>query len=461
MRPENLLRGILIFFLILLPALPLNAQVQESGSGEPTGEKGGGVLDGILKAVGGAAKESLEKEIEEFSGTYEGRIGEVELLERRGNAIALKITYEEVKREDGVHVKGEVLRWGEALDGFSSTRSPIQDEKGTVHLKLGWTPEDTDSGWDVTPETVTSDQIRLSLVRETHPYRPFGSLVYDFQKTWTDSDEIEVLEEGQSPNESGQTAQTGDDASEAAIELAEDESRAQAENSADAPASGAGLIRPGMQLKPVKTKPPGQASLQTPSSLSQSDEKPTAAAAVKKIPPVSAYNFYEHADKARWKSATGQLPFPGAANDARGFAKTLQNGEIYPGNKAVNLLQTHPQWVNGGWIQGRFPKMRLDNNVTFKATGALLKGAENSDGVIMSVFVIDEAGEPRQVLRERITRRRYTPLEADLSRWAGKAVHLVLRVHTNRTSAQDWAVWVNPKLVQKNAMVTPNRLRLN
>ncbi|MBS3731893.1 MAG: hypothetical protein KGY42_03205 [Desulfobacterales bacterium] len=428
--------GILIFLLSLAIAVPLYAQVEDTAPAEQTQGEGGGMLDGIFKAVGKAAQDSLEEGIEEFVGNYEGRIGEVKLLERRGNEIVLEVEYEKVKRRDGVSVQGGVMRWGEPLDGFSSTISPVQGKKGTVTLRIGRDQQAANDEWGSAAEAVKSDQIHLYLVRETNPERPFGSLVYDFPKTWTDSSEIETP---------AQNMEAEAD-SEETIELAAGETSEES----DTVGAGAAVIRPGTTLKPLQTAT-AEKSAPRPASEAGGLTREVAVAAEKAEirHAVSEYNFFARAGKAQWKSNAGPLPFPGSDNDRRGFARTLKNGVICPNNKAANLLQTHPQWEVGGWIQGRFPLMRLDRNVSFKSTGALLKDAETSDGVVMSVFVLEQGKNARRVLRKHITNRGYTPLEADLSAWAGKPVNIVLRVSAGRTSAQDWAVWVNPKLVKQ------------
>lgn len=429
-------QGILFFLLSLAIAAPLHAQVEDTSPAEQTQGEGGGMLDGIFKAVGKAAQESMEEGIEEFVGNYEGRIGEVKLLERRGNEIVLEVEYEKVKRKDGVSVQGEVMRWSEPLDGFSSTISPVQGKKGTVTLRIGRDPQAANDEWGMAAEAVRSDQIHLYLVRETNPERPFGSLVYDFPKTWTDSSEIETP---------AQNMEAEAD-SEETIELAAGETTEES----DTAGSGAAVIRPGTTLKPLQTATVDK-SAPRPASEARGVTREVSVAAQKAEirHAVSEYNFFTQAGKAQWKSNAGPLPFPGPDSDRRGFARTLGSGVICPNNNAANLLQTHPQWKVGGWIQGRFPLMRLDKNVTFKATGALLKGAEASDGVVMSVFVREQGKNARRVLRKHITNREYTPLKADLSAWAGKPVNIVLRVSAGRTSAQDWAVWVNPKLVKQ------------
>ena len=427
--------------LLVMIVMPVSAQVEESQeeniSGEETGDQGGGFMDTLFKAIGGAAEESLEEGIEELAGTYKGRIVEVSLLERRGNAIVLQVKYKDIKRDDGVYVQGEILKWGEPLEGFSSTLSSVQGRKGSVNLTIGWQGGDT-SGWDLpSEEGETSDQIRLSLVRETNPERPFGILVYDLNKTWTNSSEPEVLED----------AVAAEDDSSDAIELAEGETP---EGSQSAPSLT--LTKP-MLLHPVATGSAATAQPAPPTAnrTSRTPAAPAAGMAIATRPMtlmVTNYNLYENAKRAQWRSAKGILPYPGSPNDNRGFVRTLSESTICPNNKAMNLLQTHPQWVNNGWIEGRYPEMTLGKNVKFKAVGAMLKGANSSDGVKMEVTVLDN-GRHNRVVRKRVDCKGYTHFEADLSKWAGKTVQILLRVKAGKTSTQDWAVWVNPRLESK------------
>ena len=432
-----------VLLISLMGIMPLSAQVEEK-----TGEQGGGFMDTLKKALEDATQESLQEGIEEFIGTYKGRIGEVKLLERRGNSVVLEVKYEGVKHKDGVYVQGEVLNWGEPLDGFRSTLSPLRDKSGSVILTIGRQQQDA-SGWGSTSEEVMSDQIMLSLVRETNPERPFGSLVYDFPKTWTSSGDVEIPEETTTAG----AAETGD-----GIELAEGET---AEGTQPASPGGktvkpsvvltpaGGVLKP-VQMTPVQASSPNGTSPRKPSlgatsPASGSTHKP----AIKPLAQgVAQYNFFANAHKAQWKNSSARLPFPGAANDKRGFVRGLKEGMICPKNKAINLLQTHPQWVNGGTIEGRYPAMILGKNVKFKSVGALLKGANGSDGVIMSVSVLYK-GKLKRVLRKRVNCSAYTSLEADLSSWAGKKIQIVLHVSAGKTSTQDWAVWVNPRLDDK------------
>ena len=330
------------------------------------------------------------------------------------------------------------MHWGEPLEGFKSTLSPLKDKSGTVVLTIGWQGQ-ADSDWGISSDEETSDQIRLSLVRETNPERPFGELVYDFTKTWTNSSDIEVSEE--------------DTKTEDAIELAEGET---AESNKPAILKPILPIKPGTVLKPsqVITDKPSASSLATAQDNTTSNGtnapkvfpmKPI----VKKLEkPNTIYDLYKNANLATWKSSAGDINFPGSPEDRQGFVRTIPTGKICPDNKANKLLETHPQWIDGGTIEGRYPMMVLGNNFKFKATGAMLKGAANSDGVIMTVGILYK-NKIHRVMRKRIDCKSYEDLEVDLSSWAGKVIQIVLQVRTGKTSKQDWAVWVYPRLTNQ------------
>ncbi|MBN2419511.1 MAG: hypothetical protein JXL81_09025 [Deltaproteobacteria bacterium] len=440
-----------LFLLLFLFTISASAQVEEAipeedAQAEEQGESGsGGVMDTLFKALGNAAQDSLKEGIDDFIGTYKGHIGEVKFLERRGNAVVLEVKYEGVKRKDGVYVQGEILQWGEPLDGFKSTLSPLKGKSGSVVLTIGW-EDQADSDWGISSEEqVTSDQIRLSLVRETNPERPFGELVYDLAKTWTDSSEIEVPEVAGS-------------ATDGAIELAEGETAETTQTVKPGIAAirpGGITIQKGAVLKPsqvVTAKPSPATSSSTQKTEIPAKKSPYAASAITPVlklnKPGTIYDMYKNAASASWKSSAGKLNFPGSTGDKQGFVLTMANGTICPNNKAKNLLETHPQWVEKGSIKGIYPRMVLGNNFKFKAVGAMLKGAANSDGVIMLVSVLHD-NRIHHIVRKRVNCNAYQDLEADLSSWAGKEIQIILEVGAGKTSTQDWAVWVYPRLTNQ------------
>ena len=401
---------VLILACCLAMATP--ALGQEGGKAEE--QEKGGFLQGVVDVLGGAAKESLEESMDEWVGKYKGRLGEVKLVERRGNAVVLEVSYDKVKRSDGVRVEGQVLSRGFPLEGFSNSLTPVRGRRGRVQLTISRPPAD-DAGWGVTPAEIESDQIELFLVREDHPDRHFGNIVYDLPKTWTSSDAPEPL-----PSQGAE-----------GIQLAQGETlEGSASGSVKRP-----YVRPGTVLVPVATAQPAK------------PPEPKVMPGAPLPVTVQSYDFYAQAGLAYWRSAAGKLPFPGASNDRRGFVRQINRGYLNPGKAAINMLQTHPHWTSGGWIAGLYPSVLLGKNVRFRAVVGFLKGADHSDGATFMVQVY-ENGRYHRVLRRKVAPNKYVQLEGNLAPWAGKKVQIILRVDAGRSSGQDWAVWVKPRLEQ-------------
>lgn len=416
---------------------------------EETAEEGGGLLQSVMDALGSAAKDSLQEQMDEWIGTYKGRLGEVQLVERRGNAVVLDVTYEKVKRSDGVYVQGEVLSNGVPIDGFSNTLTQVSGKRGRVRLTLSRSDASQDE-WGLTSPDVVSDQVKLFLVRENHEDRPFGSIVYDLPKTWTVSSDIEVPE----------PAVAEESAEQPAIELAD-------EGQGSSPPAVSRPVLVGTILKPVAVPSASVATATKPASTGiagatgtiATPASPSTGASVGTVKPVSRvasvavqapvanYDLYSEAAKAQWRSGAGVLPWSGGTGDARGFVRPLAQGKLHTGNAAVQLLQTHPQWVDNGHIAGFYPAVVLAPGVHFKTVIGFLQGAGASDGATFTVQVY-ENGRYQRVFRRTIRSDRYANVDVDLSRWAGKKINLILRVDSGSSSTQDWAVWVKPRLTR-------------
>ncbi|MBU2628595.1 MAG: NPCBM/NEW2 domain-containing protein, partial [Proteobacteria bacterium] len=348
-----------------------------------------------------------------------------------------------IKRSDNVYVQGEVRYFGAPLEGFSNTLNTVSGSQGKVKLAIGWTQKE-DDGWDTAKTEVESDQIRLFLVRQSNPDRPFGEIIYDISKIWTHSDE---------PDDEAMVADND------SIELEDGQT-----NSGSKPLPRV-FVKPGTILKPytpgaiTQTAPPAAAQTTVPQATVQTSPPATVQAAPKVTAPVGVtsikqrpkgvqnYDFYTSARSAKWMSSAGPLSFPGSGNDKKGFVRTLSKGYLNSGNAAVDLLETHPQWKSGGWIDGQYPLMILGDNLHFKSVVGFLKGANLTDGVTFQVYV-KENNQYHRIASNRVSAKKYVSIDADLSRWAGKKVQLVLRVRAGNTSDHDWAVWVKPRLTK-------------
>ena len=363
----------------------------------------------------------LQEGIDDFIGSYKGSLGDVKLIERVGNRIVLEVTYDNIKRSDNVHVQAEVLDFGAPLEGFNNTLNAVSGSRGKVKLAIGWSQKE-DDGWETVSSEVKSDQIRLFLVRESNPDRPFGEIIYDISKTWTNNDE---------PDEESMIADSD------GIELEDGEITP--DNKSDNKPKPDIFVKPGTILKPMTKIEPSKVS---PNIQTTTPAPPTGVR--QRVHVVSSYDFYKNAKSAKWRGSDGALSFPGLGN-TRGFVRLIPKGRLNSGNAAIDMLQTHPTWKSNGWIEGRFPLMVLGNNLRFKSIVGFLQGANRTDGVSFQVY-IKENNKYRRIASTTVTSKKYSTINADLSRWSGKKVEIVLRVRAGKTSDQDWAVWVKPRL---------------
>ena len=161
----------------------------------------------------------------------------------------------------------------------------------------------------------------------------------------------------------------------------------------------------------------------------------------------SVYDFIAHAGEASWSSGAGSLPFPGSDDDSRGFALYRYNWILEDGSKKARVLETHPQWVIGGYIMGTYPKQVIPENARLRVKIGFLHGATHTDGAIFEVKFMDEKQRITTILRHHILYDGKLDLFIeDLSPLAGKRGNFILYVGAGKLSSQDWVAWVEAKI---------------
>lgn len=171
-------------------------------------------------------------------------------------------------------------------------------------------------------------------------------------------------------------------------------------------------------------------------------------AGIQKAADVVVYDFVKKAPEAKWYrfiSQVGELPWNGADNDSRGFARHLTGAVLEDGQTVPLVLQTHPEWKNEGNIIGIYPGVKIPAGATFKATVGFLKGATQSDGVKFFVSMVGSSGGAAVMLAELPARHdgKLDQITVDLSPYAGSTVDFRLSVSAAGRSNQDWAVWTS------------------
>ncbi len=213
--------------------------------------------------------------------------------------------------------------------------------------------------------------------------------------------------------------------------------------------TAAGLVTV-VRKQASNTVPAGQVISQNPAggTVVVTGTQVTITVSSGKLPP---FLLIDHAAQAAWRSGAGALPFPGSETDNRGFAVIRPAGSlILEDGSRPEHLETHPQWVNFGFINGDFTlPAPLKAGDHFRATVGFIAvanppSAGEADFVVLAVLpggAVREMGRTHDLGSDGILRS----IDIDLSSAAG-ATKVRLRVEAGATSAQDWASWVAPRV---------------
>jgi hypothetical protein len=164
------------------------------------------------------------------------------------------------------------------------------------------------------------------------------------------------------------------------------------------------------------------------------------------------YDFGTNYCSGSWNNAStpGTLPCPGDTSSPLGYVvrndnPVLSDGKTYNGVALV----THPQWIDGGSIAGKFPVMAVQNGMKFRAT---LGCRQNANACTVRYFLryYEQGVAGLKQLGQWDLKYSDTPLaiDVDLSALAGKNIIFVLQTVTVDASNQDWAQWVNPRIIK-------------
>jgi len=168
------------------------------------------------------------------------------------------------------------------------------------------------------------------------------------------------------------------------------------------------------------------------------------------------FDFIAEADSAEW--GTGTLPldlvnvgdtdinYGGPDTDANGFAMVKDNQKLEDGKITGKILETHPKWVNDGYVIGRYEPYVVGNGDYIKGKIGFLAQSDGSCGAGDVIFRIyyeiqgsgtyNELGSWAQTC-DGVMKK----INLELNALNGKTVRFYLVVEANGSSGQDWAVW--------------------
>ena len=108
------------------------------------------------------------------------------------------------------------------------------------------------------------------------------------------------------------------------------------------------------------------------------------------------------------------------------------------------VLETHPRWVDNGWIRGEFYIPYIKSGHHFLAKIGFIKpiGEPRTNGVTVKIRV------NCNIIYEEVKRYdgKLKNIDVDLSKFDKQSGTLLLEIGTNGDSTQDWLVWINPRI---------------
>ncbi|MBU2610465.1 MAG: hypothetical protein KJ606_05905 [Chloroflexi bacterium] len=175
---------------------------------------------------------------------------------------------------------------------------------------------------------------------------------------------------------------------------------------------------------------------------------------------VVAYNFIDQAPSAEWIAGGASsaecpgtakvLTFGGPSNDPCGFAMFREGSKVEGGIVILfKILEMHPKWVDDGVISGLFPVYTVQSGDHFRTQLGFLLKADGTCGVGNVVFQLNyKVGGTLHPLSSWSESCDGTlrSVDVDLSGIVGQSVQFAFAVMANGSSAQDWAVWIAPRV---------------
>lgn len=167
--------------------------------------------------------------------------------------------------------------------------------------------------------------------------------------------------------------------------------------------------------------------------------------------PQTFYDLVAKANTVSWRAGDPSqgLSWPGDPGDSEGFARWATGKLETGGTLSGQCLETHPRWVNNGWISGAYVDMynnahwEIERGDTFRATVGFLEGA--AAGNVTYKVILRTTGSGNVTIAQ--VNDGYgdglKTISVDLSQYVGEGADIILRVDAGPSSQQDWACWVN------------------
>ena len=160
-----------------------------------------------------------------------------------------------------------------------------------------------------------------------------------------------------------------------------------------------------------------------------------------------AYNYCN----AHWESATGSLPCPGnLSNYTNGNVTRTSSPKLEGGYQDDEpAIITVPSNGSGGYIQGRFPGVKIENGDQFTALIGCLYDHTACNAMLQLNYRIGSGAVQNLASWTEVYEGSWNRVTVDLSSLAGETVEFILYVSNNDgASADDYIFWMTPLIIR-------------
>ncbi|MBN1668829.1 MAG: hypothetical protein JW862_17185, partial [Anaerolineales bacterium] len=166
------------------------------------------------------------------------------------------------------------------------------------------------------------------------------------------------------------------------------------------------------------------------------------------VKPVDSYtyDFAQQFCEAEWRTAEGRISC-GNAVAADGLVSLLQYPWLENRREDELALRVHPNEAANGWIEGTYPRFRVQNGDQFKAWVGCLEGNDDCSLTFLLQYqdengVVRNLGEWTEVYDGKVR-----DIDIDLSALAGQNVRFILRTEINNSSySEAEGFWFVPRI---------------
>jgi len=152
----------------------------------------------------------------------------------------------------------------------------------------------------------------------------------------------------------------------------------------------------------------------------------------------------------RGATETGLVPATGAT--------VHTDADLSCGDVSKSGLFMHPPYQHGvGYVFAVYEPVVLPAQppAAFRCDIGKRDGSDRGDGILFRVAVVEPNGKETIVAEKQWAEHAWTPLEADLARWAGQRIQikLISDVGPANNSSGDWACWANLRIETKEPIL--------